>query len=104
MHSLEVWHWNWNFPHDGDDVFNDIGEEVVDVLIMSAILMAKGGDTVVVVIGATTSAFLALTVRKRNEKMEYVSITFQDIRIKCKKNSKNDSWDTLTNDMNLMDV
>jgi hypothetical protein len=78
MHSLDVWHWNWNLPHDDDDdeddFDDDIGEEAVDVVIMSANLIPKGGDTVVV--GVTTSAFLVLTefIKK------LVSITFQDMK------------------------
>lgn len=47
IHSLLVWHWNWNLPHD------DFVVEVVLVLVTSANLAPSGG-TVEVVEGITS--------------------------------------------------
>lgn len=52
MHSLLVWHSNWNLPH-GDGLVTATDETVDGVMMPSASLTANGGTIVDVVVDVT---------------------------------------------------
>lgn len=74
MHSLLVWHWNWNVPH------NDFTEEAVLVLVTSANLMPSGG--MVDVVDGIISGDLRETSRHLSQ-VSHVPHADDDLRVIC---------------------